>query len=112
MDVTVDGLTGTNLQVEVDDAELFWPLIEITEEGGIHVVYASKGIAVIFPYIKVGIWTFHLARLNVGPPYQTHVVIEEQITNGLSLRDNQSGGLTPSKGKKTPWKRACPPIRP
>ena len=79
----------TNAQVEVDNAKLIRPFREMGKQRWIHHMNTCKSKSAILPCIQVGVWTLYLTRLYISPANQSHVIIEEQIPTGLTLRHQQ-----------------------
>lgn len=82
---------AAHFQVKVYYAELVKKTVHQREKTGRKDVYSGKGEPLTGAYIQVGIRAFNLACLNVCPAYETHFIVEKQVTFSLTLADKQSG---------------------
>ena len=52
---------------------------------------AGEGIHTALLRVELREWRPHLASGYISPAYEPHIVIEEQIALGLSLRNDERG---------------------
>ena len=88
--VTVDRFQVADTEIEIHNAELLRPFIEIMEKISAHLMNPCKSILMETHRIKIGIWTLHLSSLHIRPPHQAHFIVKEKITLRFSRADEQS----------------------
>ena len=89
LDMSYNLACGTCLYVEVGDAELVGIAIHQLEHARRNDVYSSKRELVAAADVEVLPRTFHLTSLNVCPPYQLHIVVEQEVALSLAVADEQ-----------------------
>ena len=81
----------TVLQVEVDNAEALWHLPEKREYMGGDDMNARERQLPQRGGIECRVGAAHLARLDIRPPIQNILIVEEQIALGLAPTYQQQG---------------------
>ena len=85
----VDGYFVAMREVEVHDGKFLGMVLHHGEEAGREDVDAREGHLNAFRRVKVGVGASDFTRLNVCPPNEAHVIVEEQVALSLSLRNEE-----------------------
>lgn len=77
------------LQVEVNDAETLGHRFQKGEDGWPQDMYTTESQPLALRRVKSLIGTAHLARIDVGPTVENHLIVEEQIALGGATAHQQ-----------------------
>ena len=78
----------TGIEIEVDNAELVGPLCHQGEETRREDMDAGEGKVSLTPLHHTMRW-FHFPRLNIYPPIEPHLLIEDEIAGCVSTTNQQ-----------------------
>ena len=88
LETSADICLLASIEIEVDNAELVGPLCHQGEETRREDMDAGEGKVSLTPLHHTMRW-FHFPRLNIYPPIEPHLLIEDEIAGCVSTTNQQ-----------------------